>query len=144
MAKKSPGKSRQTIIARQIEVKWVALSVSRRVDKPRGLPPSFEGGPHLELRGTVNEAVRDVCDVRISVFLDDLDERSPGSPLSVGTIIQIRPHIVPVVRLPTADFDRAWALAAVGQLRYAWIAFTEPYRNSARVVSISFSNEFEE
>jgi hypothetical protein len=84
----------------------------------------------------------------IEVFIDelDLDREEPGTsnPPSVGAIIQLRPHIQAVIRLASADFGRLWSLATSGRLRYCWMAFTEPYRQSALVVSVSFSNKFEE
>jgi hypothetical protein len=43
-----------------------------------------------------------------------------------------------------ADFDRVWALATSGQLRYCRLALTEPRRRSALIVSVSFSKEAEE
>jgi len=42
------------------------------------------------------------------------------------------------------DFDRVWGLTLSGLLRFSWLAFTEPHRGSAAVISIEFSNEFEE
>jgi hypothetical protein len=62
----------------------------------------------------------------------------------VGAIIQLRPHVQAVVALPNADFDRTWSLAITGHLRFCWIAFTEPIRRFAHVVSVSFSSELEE
>jgi hypothetical protein len=62
----------------------------------------------------------------------------------VGAIIQVRPQLRAVVAIPDADFDRLWLLAASGQLKFCHLAFTEPYRNSALVVSVSFSNQSEQ
>jgi hypothetical protein len=49
-----------------------------------------------------------------------------------------------VIAMPGVDFDRVWMLAASGQLHYCWLAFTEPRRGRALIVSASFSKEAEE
>jgi len=132
------------IIGRGIQIQSVGVHVSRQTNKPRGEPARFEGGPWLEVRGTADEAVRDVRDIVISVHTDEREEPGPTSPPSVGAIIQVRPKVQAVVGLPSLDFDRLWVLALTGHLRYSWMAFTEPHRGSARIVSVSFSNEIEE
>ena len=38
----------------------------------------------------------------------------------------MKPRIQAVIGLPTVHFDRVWALATSGFLRYCWMAFTEP------------------
>lgn len=144
MPRKRPTSARRAILGRQIQVQSVAVHLSRRAEKPRGSPPIFEGGPWLEVRGIVEESVRGVRNVVITVDIDDREEPRASDPPSVGAIIQLRPQVQAVVGLPSADFDRVWALATSGRLRYCWMAFTELYRQSAVVVSVSFSNEFEE
>ena len=144
MPKKRPTATRRALLGRQIQVQSAAVHVSRRADKPRGSPPIFEGGPWLEVRGIAEEPARDVRDVVINVHVDDREEPGASNPPSVGAIVQLRPCIQAVIGLASADFDRVWSLATSGRLRYCWIAFTEPYRQSALVVSVSFSNEFEE
>ncbi len=144
MPKKRRTARSQAMLARQIQVQSIAAHVDRRAHKPRGSPPTFEGGPWLQIRGTADEAVGNVNDVTISLHLDESDEPGPVQPPSVGAIIQIRPHIHAVVGLPAADFDRVWALAMSRQLGYCWLAFTEPYRGSAHIINISFSNVVEE
>jgi hypothetical protein len=98
----------------------------------------------LEVRGNADEPVRDIVELVITVHPDNREEPGPGGLPSVGAIIQLRPHIQAVVKLPSVDFDRAWSLATGGYLRFCWMAFTEPHRRFAHVVSVSFSNEFEE
>jgi len=48
------------------------------------------------------------------------------------------------VGIPETDFNRVWSLAVSGELKYVRVAFTEPYRNSALVVSAQFSNRSED
>ncbi len=79
-----------------------------------------------------------------SVLLCVDDRPSGGDNLSVGAISQCKPQMHAVVWLPREPFDRAWTLAGAGQLRYCWLAFTEPQRGGARIVSASFTNESEE
>jgi hypothetical protein len=98
----------------------------------------------LELRGTVDEPIRDVRDVVISVHVDEREEPGSTNPPSVGAIVGVRPTVQAVVALTSASFDRLWTMAMSGQLRYIWLALTEPHRRSALVVSASFSNQYEE
>lgn len=144
MTKKRRVKAKQASFARHIKVQSVGLSISRRIDKRRGSLPEIAGGPWIEVRGTVGEALRDAHEVQLSVYVDDAEASGIEPALSIGTIIQFRPRISAVIPFPSAEFDRLWALALSGQLQYAWISLTEVYRNSARVVSVSFSNESEE
>jgi hypothetical protein len=56
--------------------------------------------------------------------------------------IERLPHVRLVEGVPTwpqVDFDRVWALAVGGQLKYAHLYFTKPHYNSGLVVSASFS-----
>jgi hypothetical protein len=96
------------------------------------------------VRGTADEPIRDVRKIVITLHPEDREEPGTSNPPSVGAIIQLRPHVQAVVALPHADFDRAWSLATSGHLRFCWLAFTEPHRRSALVVSVSFASEREE
>lgn len=119
-------------------------SVSIQGISRRGLPPSIEGGPWLELRGVMDEPVRDVVDVSISIYAKDSTEPGSSKPVSVGAVMRTRPCFDVVVPFPQIDFDRVWSLALHGQLRHAYLAFTKPYRRSATVVEASFSTHPEE
>lgn len=144
MSRKSRSNLEQAILSRQLEVRSVAMHVSRIAVKSRGSPPTFEGGPWLEIRGGTAEPIRDIQEIVVSVNVDAREEPGPSNPPSVGAIIQLHPQVHAVVGLPPADFASAWAMATSGQLRYCWMAFTRPHRRSALVVSVSFSNEMQE
>ena len=60
MVKQRRIRGRDTILGRQILVQSVGTYLSFRAEKPRGLPPRYEGGPWLWVRGTVEEPIRDV------------------------------------------------------------------------------------
>jgi hypothetical protein len=141
MVKQRQNRGQVSILGRQVSVQSVAAYISCHAEKPRGLPPRYEGGPWLSVRGTLDEPVRDVREIVIGVRPEDRDGPSTSNRPSVGAIIQTQPKVHAVVGLRTADFDRVWTMATTGQLRYCWLAFTEPYRRSALVVSVQFSNE---
>ena len=42
------------------------------------------------------------------------------------------------------EFDRVWAMAMAGHLKFAHLYFTRPHYNNGLVVSASFSTEREE
>jgi hypothetical protein len=110
------------------------------VTSDRGIPPSIESSSYLTLKGKMDEAVRDTADIEFHVHRDDRTEPGPARPASVGAIIQTRPHVSVVVSIPTGEFDRLWLLAATGHLRHGHFAFTKPRYNSAKVVSVGWSN----
>ena len=92
----------------------------------------------------MNEPVRDVRDVVISVHVEDRTEPGPARPASVGAIVHVRPHLSVVVGFPHLDFDRVWSLALLGHFKCAHLLFTNPHYNTALVVSVSFSTEPDE
>ena len=96
------------------------------------------------MRGKATEPVRDVRDVRISMYPRNTIQIGPARPASVGSIIQARPELSFVLTWPQVDFDRIWSLALSGQLTHGSLYFTKPHYNSGLVVSASFSNEAEE
>ena len=71
------------------------------------------------------------------------EEPGASVPPSIGAIIQVRPTLTAVVRVPVADFDRVWSMAISGHLNYVHVVFTEPDRRSALIVSVAFSNKSE-
>jgi hypothetical protein len=80
----------------------------------------------------------------VSVHLHADQDASTSVPHSIGSLIQIRPMLHAVVGIPKTDYERVWILATSGQLKYVRVAFTEPRRNSALVVSAQFSNKSED
>jgi hypothetical protein len=75
----------------------------------RGEEPYIESQPWLELQGAADEPVRDVREVVISLYPRDTLEIGTARPVSVGAIVQVRPHLSVVVTFRHADFDRVWA-----------------------------------
>jgi hypothetical protein len=118
--------------------------VSVRAGKPRGLPPTLEHHQWLELRGVTDEPVRETYGFAVSLHVDEREEPGPAIPPSVGAIIQSKPSIRGVIGLPGDHFDRVWALATSGLLRYCWLAFTKPRYGSALIVNASFPSERDE
>jgi len=76
-------------------------------EKPRGLPPGYQGGPWLSVRGAMNEPVRDIQEVAISFRPEDRDQPGTSNRLSVGAINQTRPEGLTAVGPTPADVDRA-------------------------------------
>jgi len=143
MPQRRRARTAQELLSRSIEVSGFSAAVSVRALHLRGEEPHIEGGPCLELRGTVPEAVRGVQDVRISVFPTDNMQVGTARPASVGALIQASPELSFVLTCPRADFDRVWALAAGGHLNHGHLCFTRPHYSRGLLVSASFSNESE-
>lgn len=114
------------------------------VDQRRGVEPAIESKPWLELNGNAAEPVKSVSAWRISMFPEEPLRVGPRRPAPVGTLIQARPELVIVLAWPHCDFDRLWAMALAGHLKFAHVSITKPHYNSGLVLSASFSSEFEE
>ena len=65
---KKPGRRHLEMLTRSAEISTFRASVSLHIDEPRRPDPEFETMPWLELRGTMNEPIRDVKDVVFSVL----------------------------------------------------------------------------
>jgi len=110
----------------------------------RGEEPEVESQPWLELRGTLDEPVRGVHEARISMYPKDEVEIGPARPASIGAVIGMRQEMSVVLTWPQSEFDRVWALALGGCLKFGYLHFTTPRCNTGLVVSASFSTEREE
>jgi hypothetical protein len=110
----------------------------------RGEEPEIETAPWLELQGKATEPIRDVTDVKISMYPREPLQIGTARPAAVGAIVQAKPELSVVLTWTHMDFDRVWALALAGQLKYSHLYFTKPHYNSGLVVSASFSTDLEE
>jgi hypothetical protein len=66
----------------------------------RGEEPYIESQPWLELLGTATEPVRDVTNVRISMYPQDELRVGTARPAAVGAIIGARPELSVVLTWP--------------------------------------------
>ena len=132
------------MLSRNVEISSFSATVRLHAVHRNGEEPDIESQPWLELRGTATEPVRDVRDMKISMFPRDTLQIGTARPASVGSLIQARPKLSFVLTWPHVDFDRVWALAIGGRLTHGHLYFTKPHYNSGLVVHASFSNEAEE
>ena len=100
--------------------------------------------PRLELQGKATAPIRDVTDMKISMYPREPLQVGTARPASVGAITEARPELSVVLTWSHVDFDRVLALAFSGQLEYSHLYFTKPHYNSGLVVSASSSNELEQ
>jgi hypothetical protein len=131
------------IMARELCVSSVVFSVSTRAEKARGGDPKRESNAWLHVEGRLEEPIRDVSSMAITVHPESEWHRGTLGPPSVGGIISFTPQIQCVVGIPDDAFDRVWLLATASQLKFCHVAFTERERRHAFVVSVSFSNKSE-
>jgi len=144
MVKKRRKSGRPEMLRRNVEISSFSVRVRLDAVHRKGEAPYIEGEPWLDLRGTATEAVRDVRDVRISMYPRSTLQIGPARPSSVGSLIQVRPELSFVLTWPPVDFDRIWALALSGRLTHGSLYFTKPHYNTGLVVNASFSNEAEQ
>jgi hypothetical protein len=144
MAKKRRRPKRPEVLNRTIEITAFGTRLRVGVDEPKDPEPEIEVKPWLELRGVLDEPVRQTSAVVFSVYPDARTKVGTARPPAVGAIIGARSAVEAVISLPYAEFDRLWSFALSGHLRHAWMAFTKPHYNSGLVLAASFSNEREE
>lgn len=131
-------------MSRYLTVAGWRAHVSIRVDHPRGGLPSRDGSAWLEIKGDFLDAVKGVTQASVHVHPSSDVSLGNSSPPSIGVIISIKPILQIVVNLSEIEFDRVWMLAATNQLRSCFIAFTQPHRSSALVVTLSISSALPE
>ena len=129
--------------SRTIAVSSFAATVRIGAVHRRGEEPEVETQPCLELRGTLDEPVRGVQEIVISMYPRDKVEIGTARPASIGAVIGMRPQMSVVLTWPQNEFDRVWGLAVGGLLKFGYLYFTTPRCNTGLVVSASFSNERE-
>ena len=95
----------------------------------RDLEPEIEVKPWLELRGQLDEPVRQTSAIALSIYPDARTKIGTARPAAVGAIIGARSAVEAVISLPDSEFDRVWLFALSGNLKHAWIAFTRPRYN---------------
>jgi hypothetical protein len=132
------------LLWRNVEITGVSTNVGLNAVHHRGAEPYVESQPWFELRGTATVPVNGVTDVTISVWLRDTPKVGTARPASVGAMLGAKPELSFGLSWLPDGFDRVWALALSGHLKFARVCFTKPHDNSGLVVSASFSNEPEE
>ena len=132
------------MLSRNVEISDFRTTVRISAVHRRGDEPEIESKPWLELQGKATEPIQGVVDVKISMYPEEPLVVGTARPAAVGAIIQAKPELSVVLSWSHADFDRVWAMALAGHLKYTHLYFTAPHYNSGLVVSASFSNEREE
>jgi hypothetical protein len=147
-AKPKRRKARKTnkpeMLSRNVEISSFGGTVRIRAVHERGDEPYIESQPWLDLRGKATEPVKDVTDVKISLYPKDEVQVGMARPASCGAIIGAKPALEAIITWPQMEFDRVWTLAMTGHLKWAYLSFTKPHYGRGLVVNASFGNEFEE
>ena len=135
---------RPEMFSRTVAVSSFSATVRIGAVHRRGEEPEVESQPWLKLRGTLDEPVRGIQTVVISMYPRDKVEIGTARPASIGAVIGMRQEMSVVLTWPQGDFGRVWAPAVGGLLKFGRLYFTTPRYNTGLVVSASFSNEREE
>jgi hypothetical protein len=138
--KKQQRTASSVMLGREVRVKSVDLYVSARAEKQRGEPPKVDSKPWLIVNGELDEPIKNVRTVSITVVREAIEEPWATVPPSIGSVIGMRGSMDLVVDVPPHEFAYVWSLAASDNLRFCWLALTEPVRGHARVVTVQFSN----
>jgi hypothetical protein len=85
--------------------------------------------------------IRDVREIEFSVYPVNEKQIGTARPPAVAAIIQFQPHVHVVLSLIHREFDRLWAMALAGHVKFANFVFTKPRYSRSLVVNISFSTE---
>ncbi|MHB0916665.1 MAG: hypothetical protein ACYC1G_02725 [Thiobacillus sp.] len=92
----------------------------------------------------MTEDLKGVVSAKVSLHPTSDLSLGEGMPLSLGSIIQVKPQVTVVVPLSEAEFDRVWTLASTNQIKSCYLAFHEPFRGYAGVVSFSVNSTLPE
>jgi hypothetical protein len=144
MPKKPRRNRRPEILNRTVDIASFRTSLRVGVDEPKDPEPEIEVKPWLELRGVLDEPVRQTSDVVLSLYSDARTKVGTARPPAVGSIIGVRSAVEVVISIPHVEFDRLWSFALSGHLKHAWMAFTRPHYNRGLVLAVSFSSQREE
>jgi hypothetical protein len=129
---------RKSLLSRYGRITNWHASLSERADRPRGLPPRRESRASIQLEGEFTEPVGGVIRFLIQISPESKPDTGNVEPPNVGAFISVKPELQGVVDMTEGRFQQLLALAASGRLAWCFVAFTEPYRRSALIVSISF------
>ena len=132
------------MLRRNVEISSFGATVRIGAVHEKGDEPYIESQPWLELRGKITEPVKGITDARISLYPRDDMQVGTARPACCGAIIGLKPVLEAVITWPHMEFDRLWALAMTGHLKWVHLYFTEPHYGHGLVVNASFGNEFEE
>jgi hypothetical protein len=115
-------------------------------ERDRDPQPEFESYGSIELTGTMDEPIRDVRDVEITLYSATAEPVRVGKePVPwIGLIHGFRPVVRPSVFIPQRAFDRLWVLAGAGMAKYAYMTLTKPHYQHAYVLYLSLSTHPEE
>jgi len=129
---------------RRIDISAVSARISVHPSGEKGEEPQLESTASLELTGTIDEPIREVRDVLITLY--STERATVGTdPLPwIGLIHGFRPVIRPTVFITEAVFDRIWVLAGSQMLKHAYLVVTKPHYQSAYVAQLSVSTDPEE
>ena len=144
MSKRSHRITRPEILNRNVDITSVGASFRVRVDEPRDPEPEIEVKPWLELRGVLDEPVRQTSEIVLSLYPNTRTKVGTTRPPAVGAIVGAKATVDAVISLPHVEFDRLWSFAFSGHLKNAWMAFTAPHYNKALILAVSFSSQPEE
>lgn len=131
-------------LKRRIDVDSVSARVSAYPEKEKGREPKYHGSAALELKGRLDEPIRDLVDVEVVVYDSDIATLGTEPLPWIGTVDFVRPVIRPVAFLPHRDFDRLWTLALTGSLKHVTLFMTPPRYQTAYIVNVSFTTDPEE
>src|SRR5690242_14417229 len=118
---------RPEMLSRNVEISGFRMTARISAVHRRGEEPEIESKPWLELQGKATEPVRGVTAVKISMYPEEPLVVGTARPAAIGAIIQAKPELSVVLTWSHAEFDRVWALALGGQLKYSHLYFTKPH-----------------
>jgi hypothetical protein len=146
MAKKKRRSRRPETLTRTIVITAVNARVSLSPSSDRDPEPEFDSYASIELGGTMDEPIRETCDVELTLYsARDEPVRVGKDPVPwIGLIHNFRPVVRPSVFVPKVAFDRLWVLAGTGMAKYAYMVITKPHYQSAYVLNLSLSTHPEE
>jgi hypothetical protein len=129
---------------REVSISDAKAWVSMGAGQQKGEEPQFGSYIAVELKGVLDEPIRDTRDIEIVLYPKD-DARPGTKPMPwIGVIHGIKPVIRASFFIPHREFDRLWTLALSGFLKHAQLHLTPPRYHTAYIQHLTLSTHPEE
>jgi len=140
MAKKNTTKKRPTI-SRYAVISGSKISQSFHVDRIKGGGTEMRKMNCIELTGRLEEPIKGVSNLAISVFVHEDRPTTSGGPICVGSIISIKESVSLVTSMNPQEYSWLLTMIAANKLGACYFSSEQPAYGQAKVFNLSFDTE---
>jgi len=141
MTKQKTKNRKSDLLSRYGTVHDTRIDLNIQAERLHGNLYQRKSSIYVDVIGEFTEPVSGVTQFSILTFPVEKPELGKTVIPSIGSFIRIKPTAQSVIELSLEEFQNLMQLAASGKLRSCYLAFNEPFRGRASIVSISFSSD---